>query len=229
MSPTECLAIEQKQPEIITTSLQPNLSNSNLVENKPELQREYIDIYIERVIYGKSMMEVANSRHIGGEKVRLAMKWCRSQSEEYVWIEALADAINAINYRMGKLVTTQEKLRIDLANKEESLTVTEQSLMPGLAKEEKDRLIDNRRDYKNSIAELHRLILDYEDKIQMTLDKKFNLQNLYQKHVIEIRPENMQMNNINTFTNNVKEASLSIEDRNAIADILERTYRRKIQ
>ena len=72
------------------------------------------------------------------------------------------------------------------------------------------------------------MVLAYEDKIQDILDKKFNLQNLYHKQVELIPPENFQMNSITNFTANVKSITMTIEDRNAIADILERTYRRKV-
>ena len=49
-----------------------------------------------------------------------------------------------------------------------------------------------------------------------------------EKHVLEIKPENIQLNYINNFTSNIKEVNMLVEDRNAIAGILERTYRRKI-
>jgi predicted phosphatase len=88
-------------------------------------------------------------------------------------------------------------------------------------------LKDQRYETKGEIVSLHKWVLNYEEKIQAILDRKFNLQNLFQKHVVEIKPENLQMNFVNSLTNEVKD--LSTEDRNAIADILERTYRRKVE
>jgi len=226
---------EVKNSPVIST---PNTLNIS-IDNNPELKRQYIDLYIMRIVQGESLTKIAEKKGIDTDTIRNALKWCRKNSEVLIWIEALIDALNTEDFRMSKLVIAQNKLRTKKDEKELALGQVEQQLLQqdeqlvlGVNKIEVEKKIDSLKDVRNDlrreINNCHRLVLAYEDKIQDILDKKFNLQNLYHKQVELIPPENFQMNSITNFTANVKSITMTIEDRNAIADILERTYRRKV-
>lgn len=204
------------------------LDRKPAIDESPELQRKYIDIYLMRIVQGESVLSIAKKKEVDEVTVRAALRWCRGKSDTYVWIEALTDALNALDYRMGKLESKQAQLRAQQEAEELALKQVEADLKQEADMKKLEGLRDLRNEHKHEINVLHRWILLYEDKIQATLDKKFNMQNLYKKQLIDIPQENFQLNSITTFTANIKAVNMTQEDRDAIARILERTYRRKI-
>jgi hypothetical protein len=159
------------------------------VEHDQELQKEYISIYIDKIINGMTEQQIADTRQISRPKVKKALMWCRNNNTVYTSADDLIDAINTLDYRMLKLVKEQDKnLRQKLAMEEDKFDTWNKS-------NEKERQSLSKPDIR-VIESFHRLILLYEDRILDILEKKFNLQKLFKKEIELINPDNSGINKL---------------------------------
>jgi hypothetical protein len=130
------------------------------IDNDPALQKEYTEIYLNKIIDGLTEVEIASQRQISRWKVSKALKWCRNANNAYSMAEQVIDAVNICDFRMHQLVAEQGHLRDELKKAEAG---------PDM-------------DFKRT-GILYRLLLLYEDNIQAILDKKFALAGLLNKQM----------------------------------------------
>lgn len=132
------------------------------IQQSPDLQKEYIAIYIERIVQGLTEQEIATSRGISRGKVKNAIKWCREANSNCTSVERLVDAVNALDFRLRELVKDQQRLK-------QMLEIEYQALA---------NLPSAPTDPWRKIEALNRLILLQEDRILMILHRKFTVEAL---------------------------------------------------
>ncbi len=146
------------------------------VDDDPALQKEYNNIYLDRIIRGMTEQQIADTRQISRAKVKKALEWCRDSNTAYTTADDLTDAINTLDYRLSKLVEEQDNsLRQKLAIEQKKFDAWNNAT-------EEERQSLPKPDIR-TMETLHRLTLLYEDRILNILESRFNLQNLLQKQI----------------------------------------------
>lgn len=206
----ELVPIEQK----IDTN--PKGAGRKSVDENPDIQRKYIEIYLNKVVGGLSEAEIAMNMNIGRSTVGEAIRWCRKINTNWSSAEELTDAINTMNMRMNPWVTKQNKFRREL-EKLEAL------------KDRWDAIPKAQRDPEEApdlayMDYLLKTMLVIEGYIQQKLDRVFELKSLLAKQLSQIgQVENLQITLINNFTREMKDQDLADEQRRAIYEILRRS------
>jgi hypothetical protein len=185
------------------------------VEETPQLQKEYVEIYKARIIEGISEEEIAITRGISRGKVKNAVQWCRIANTGYSTAEEIIDAVNRLDYRFKALVNEQNRLQGWLNTEYATVNALPAGSMP--------EFIQLKR-----IDLLSRLFLLHEDRIQVILKEKHSMKRLLGNFMPnDMHSLNPQIQWICEFTEEIKKSGMTDEERHTIAEIFRKSAERQ--